>query len=63
VTVSDRRKNLAEVLGSLKAEPGDDVIDQDLILLWDKEKRVITGSDLFGYLMIILMRGIARRTA
>ena len=59
VTVSDRRKNLAEVLGSLKTVPGDDVIDQDLILLWSDEKRVITGSDLFGY----LMRGIARLPA
>ena len=59
VIVSDRRTNLAEVLGSLKAEPGDDVIDQDLILLWSDEKRVITGADLFGY----LMRGIARLPA
>jgi hypothetical protein len=59
VTVNDRRKNLAEVLGNLEAEPGDDVIDQDLILLWSEEKRVITGTDLLGY----LMRGIARRTA
>lgn len=36
----------------------DDVIDQDLILLWsDQEKRIITGADLLGR----LMRGIVRR--
>lgn len=34
---------------------GDDVIDDDLILLWtDGEKRVITGADLLGF----LLRGI-----
>jgi len=36
----------------LKKKPGDDVIDKDLILFWtDKEKRIITGSDILGYLM------------
>ena len=36
----------------------DDVIDDDLILIWGKEeKRIITGSDILGR----LMRGIARR--
>jgi hypothetical protein len=56
VIVRDRRTRLAEVLGRLEAEPGDDVIDRDLIVLWGEEKRVITGADLFGY----LMHGIAR---
>ena len=37
--------------------PGDDVIDHDIILVWGDEKRIITGSDLFGR----LMRGIARQ--
>lgn len=32
--------------------PGDDVIDEDLILVWSKEeKRIITGSDLLGRLL------------
>jgi hypothetical protein len=56
VTVSDRRTRLDEVLGRLEAEPGEDVIDRDIILLWGQEKRIITGADLLGY----LMRGIAR---
>jgi len=34
--------------------PSDDVIDQDVILLWAEEKRIITGSDLLGR----LLRGI-----
>jgi hypothetical protein len=32
--------------------PGDDVIDEDLILVWEKERhRIITGSDLLGWLL------------
>jgi len=31
--------------------PGDDVIDDDLILVWTATKRVITGSDLLGRLL------------
>ena len=56
VIASDRRTSLDEVLGRLETEPGDDVIDRDIILLWGQEKRIITGADLLGY----LMRGIAR---
>jgi hypothetical protein len=53
VTVNDRRTSLEEVLGRLEPEPGDDVIDRDIILLWSQEKRIITGADLPGYLMRI----------
>ena len=35
----------------------DDVVDNDLILLWSDEKRVITGADILGQ----LLRGIALR--
>jgi hypothetical protein len=34
----------------------DDVIDDDVILVWDDERRVITGADLLGR----LLRGITR---
>lgn len=34
----------------------DDVIDEDIILLWGEEKKVITGSDILGS----LLRGIVR---
>jgi hypothetical protein len=37
--------------------PGDDVIDDDLILVWaPDERRIITGADILGR----LLRGIAR---
>lgn len=38
-------------------EPGDDVIDQDIILLWGRQRRVITGADILGR----LLRGIVIR--
>lgn len=54
---------LGQVLGRLTVHPerpGDDVIDEDLILLWTpEEKRVITGSDILGR----LLRGISRVAA
>jgi hypothetical protein len=33
---------------------GDDVVDNDLILVWGEQKRIITGADLLGR----LLRGI-----
>jgi hypothetical protein len=35
---------------------GDDVIDNDLIIVWSGEKRIITGADILGR----LLRGISR---
>ncbi|MCC5927673.1 MAG: DUF21 domain-containing protein [Cyclobacteriaceae bacterium] len=53
--ITDEGSNFGSVLNKLtveKRKPGDDVIDKDLILYWtDKEKRIITGSDILGYLM------------
>src|ERR1039458_10134596 len=48
---------LGGVIGRMKVKPerpGDDVIDNDLILIWGDEKRIITGADLLGR----LLRGI-----
>ena len=36
---------------------GDDVIDEDAIVFWGEEKRVITGADLLGR----LLKGIAQQ--
>jgi metal transporter CNNM len=48
------------LLSHLTVQPqrvGDDVIDEDLILLWsDTERRIVTGSDILGR----LLRRIAR---
>jgi metal transporter CNNM len=60
IIVRDSGTLLGKVLSHLtvyaKSEV-DDVIDNDLILLWSDEKRVITGADILGQ----LLRGIALR--
>jgi metal transporter CNNM len=58
VIVSDTNARLGDVMGRMKVRPKhpeDDVIDNDLILVWGKQKRIITGSDLLGR----LLRGIS----
>jgi metal transporter CNNM len=62
LVVRDGRLPLGRVLGRLVVHSegsGDDVIDEDLILLWEpEEKRIITGADILGR----LLRGIVRVT-
>jgi metal transporter CNNM len=51
---------LGDVIGLMKMKPEhpeDDVIDQDLILVWGSQRRIITGADLLGR----LLRGIVTR--
>jgi metal transporter CNNM len=58
VIVRDMQTRLGDVIGSLRVvqeHPDDDVIDNDLILIWGSQRRIITGSDLLGR----LLRGIA----
>ena len=61
IVVSDPRTRLGDVIGRMKVSPEhpeDDVIDNDLILVWTAQhKRIITGADLLGR----LLRGIATR--
>ncbi len=62
IVVHDLSTSLREVMRRLKVNPqrpGDDVIDQDIILIWGEAPIVITGADLLGR----LMRGIIRITA
>lgn len=57
VVVKSPETRLEKVIRQFKVYPQypeDDVIDQDLILYWGKEKRIITGSDILGR----LLRGI-----
>jgi hypothetical protein len=57
VIVTDPALQLGEAMRRLEVkspDPSDDVIDQDVILLWAEEKRIITGSDILGR----LLRGI-----
>jgi hypothetical protein len=60
IVVTDPGTLLGKVLSKLKVYPKsdiDDVIDEDLILIWSEEKLVITGADILGR----LLRGIAMR--
>ncbi len=56
--VRDTKAKLGDVIGQMRVvqeTPEDDVIENDLILVWSTRKRIITGSDLLGR----LLRGIA----
>jgi hypothetical protein len=60
IIVTDLRTPLGEVIGRMKVKPEhseDDVIDDDLILVWGTQRRIITGADLLGR----LLRGISTR--
>ena len=60
IVITDMSTRLGDVIGLMKMKPEhpeDDVIDHDLILVWGKQKRIITGADLLGR----LLRGIATR--
>src|SRR6185437_5923318 len=57
IIVTDMLTPLGDVIGRMQVKPEhpeDDVIDNDLILVWGDEKRIITGADLLGR----LLRGI-----
>ena len=62
IIITDMRTPLGSVIGRMKVKPEhpeDDVIDNDLILVWAHEQRIITGADLLGR----LLRGIVTRDA
>jgi hypothetical protein len=60
IVVTDPHAKLGDVIGLMKVKPEypeDDVVDNDLILVWVKQRRIITGADLLGR----LLRGIAAK--
>jgi len=60
IIVSDPTVPMGQVISQLKIQPlhsEDDVIDNDIILIWSDEKRVITGADILGR----LLRGIVSK--
>ncbi len=62
ILVQDPQIPLGDVLGRFRVCPAhgeDDVLDEDVILLWGEEKRILTGSDVLGR----LLRGIVRQGA
>jgi len=57
IIVTNMRSPLGSVIGRMTVKPEhteDDVIDNDLILVWGEQRRIITGADLLGR----LLRGI-----
>ena len=62
IIIKDPYTRLGNVIWRLKVKPedvGDDVIDNDVVLVWsDNKKVIITGADILGR----LMRGIVTRT-
>jgi hypothetical protein len=55
ILVQDSDMPLGQAIRLLKGQSTvveDEAIDHDLILLWDGEKRVITGADLLGRLLV-----------
>ena len=60
IVVRNPATPLGEVIGHFRVRPEhreDDVLDEDVILLWAEEKRILTGADVLGR----LLRGIARQ--
>jgi hypothetical protein len=60
VVVTDDQANLGEVMLKFRVSSKhkeDDVVDNDIILFWGREKRIITGADILGR----LLRGIVER--
>jgi len=60
IIIKDEKILLGKVIANLKVNSptlSDDVIDEDLVLVWGNNKRVITGTDILGR----LLRGIAVR--
>lgn len=59
IIVKDPKILLGKVISHFKVssqDQSDDVIHEDLVLLWAEEKRVITGTDILGR----LLQGIAK---
>jgi metal transporter CNNM len=59
IIAREGRTTIGNILTRLKVKPAhgqDDVVDDDIVLLWGDEKRVITGADVLGR----LLRGIVQ---
>ena len=60
IIIRDDNVLIGDAINKFKVHPersDDDVIDEDIMLFWSSEKRIITGSDILGR----LLRGIAQR--
>ena len=54
IVVTDTSLPLGDVIGKFKAgmvPANDEVIDDDIIIVWGEQKRIITGADVLGRLL------------
>jgi len=54
IILYDKTTRLGDAIPYLRVNPthpDDDVIDEDIIILWSDQKRIITGSDILGRLL------------
>jgi len=54
IIIKDGNMQLGSIISRLKVYPDyrdDDVVDEDVIILWGEDKRIITGSDILGRLL------------
>jgi CBS domain containing-hemolysin-like protein len=61
IIVRDEKKKLGELIQQFRVRPThaeDDILDYDVILLWNEQKRLVTGTDILGR----LLRGIVKKT-
>lgn len=59
IIAQDGQTTIGDVISVLRVKPAhsqDDVVDHDVILLWDEEKRIITGGDILGRLLCGIVR-------
>ncbi len=62
IVVRDAKMKLGELIQRFRVRPDnavDDIVDEDVILLWDEAPRVVTGTDILGR----LLRGITQRSS
>ena len=58
--ISNLESTLGDTLSGLQVDAEhteDDVIDEDIILIWGEDRRIITGADILGR----LLRGIVAK--
>ena len=54
IVVTDLHRKLGSVISQWKVtprRPGHHIVDQDIILIWNAQRRVITGADILGRLL------------
>lgn len=60
IIVTDGSTPLGRVVPRWKVQPShgeDDILEEDILILWGEERRIITGKDILGR----LLRGVVRR--